>query len=263
MFGNLDGAKEITIKDIEDFLNSDGAVSPAADESVQKADDVSNESPPATQPDSGSENNKDTTKITETQAFARRLREETNKVRREERDNIAKSLGYENYAAMQKAREADLLKEKGLDPEEVSPIVEQIVNKRLAEDPRLKEFETYRQQKVNEWAQKELTELKDLTGGKISKIEDVPKDVLELWKTKGSLKAAYLELKGEELIREARISAASEQSKGSTGHLKTPSGAAPVIEEGKRPFTEQEKEIYKLFNPEVTDEQLSKMFKQK
>lgn len=256
MFGKDDGAKEITIKDIEDFLNGDGAASPAAD-------DVNKEGSPAAQPDDGKTNEKDVTKVTETQAFAHRLKEETNKVRNEERENIAKSLGYENYAAMQKSREADLLKENGLNPEEVSPIVEQIVNKRLAEDPRLKELDSYRQQKVNEWAQKELAELKDLTGGKISKVEEVPKDVIELWKTKGSLKAAYLELKGEELIREARISAAGEQSKGSTSHLKSPSGTPFVPEEGKRPFTEQEKEIYKLFNPDVTDEQLSKMFKQK
>ena len=94
-----------------------------------------------------------------------------------------------------------LLEENGLDVEEVTPIVEEIVKKRLETDPRLKELEGYRQQKVNEWAKKELADIKELTGGKISKIEDVPKDVIELWKTKGSLKAAYLELQGEALIK--------------------------------------------------------------
>lgn len=252
MFEQEDGAKEITIKDIENFLNSDGAVTPAAE--------TNEEGSPATQPDDGKE--PEIAKVTETQAFAHRLKEETAKVRNEERDNIARSLGYENYADMQKKRETELLKEKGLDPEEVSPVVEEIVNKRLAEDPRLKELETIRQRQVAEWAKKELTELKELTGGRVSKLEDVPKDVIELWKTKGSLKAAYLELQGEALIREARASAAGEQSKGSTGHLKSPIGiTAPIVDGNKRPLTQQEKEIYRLFNPEVTDEQLSKMTK--
>lgn len=257
MFVQDNGAKEITIKDIEDFLNSDGAVTPAAKE---------DEGSPATQPNDGDgqQQEKDPTKVTETQAFAHRLKEETIKARNEERDNIAKSLGYESYADMQKKRETEMLKEKGLDPEEVSPVVEEIVNKRLAEDPRLKELETIRQKQVAEWAKQELAELSELTGGKVSKLEDVPKDVIELWKTKGSLKAAYLELQGEALIREARAGAAGEQSRGSTGHLKSPAGTTALVVDGnKRPLTAQEKELYKLFNPEVTEEQLSKMTKNK
>lgn len=244
-----DGAKEITIKDIEDFLNGDGATTPVAEE----------EGPPAAQPDNG-----EITKVTETQAFAHRLKEATEKIRKEEREGLAKSLGYEDYVTMQKTHEKNLLEEKGLDAAYVAPIIEQIVSKRLAEDPRLKELEGYRQQKINDWAQKELIELKELTDGKVSKLEDVPKEVVELWKTKGSLKAAYLELQGETLIREARASAAGGQSRGSTNHLKSPTGmTAPVIDSSKRPFTKEEQDIYMLFNPDVTAEQLSKMVKLK
>jgi hypothetical protein len=164
---------------------------------------------------------------------------------------------------MQKAHEDEMLKNKGFDPDEVSPIVEQLVQKRIAEDPRLKEFDSFREQRVNAWAQQELAELKELTDGKISKFEDVPKDVLESWKTKGSLKAAYLEKHGEALIRETRASVASGQNRGSTGHLNSPQGApATTGNATKRPFTEQEREVYKLFNPGVTDEQLSQMYKE-
>lgn len=253
MFIENNGANEITIKDLEDFLNSDGAVTPAAE--IQ-------ESSPAAQPNDGEIQEK--TNVTETQAFAHRLKEETNKVRNEERDNIAKSLGYVDYADMQHKHEIEMLREKGLDPEEVTPVVEEIVNKRLENDPRLKELEVIKQKQVAEWAKHELAELNELTGGKISKLDDVPKDVIELWKTKGSLKAAYLELQGEALIREARASAAREQSIGSTSHLKSPVGVtAPILDGDKRPLTDKEKEIYKLFNPDVTDEQLSKMTKKK
>lgn len=255
MFGN--GAKEFTIKDIEDFLNGEGAVSPAANEG--------NESSPAAQPstsDGTPAQVTDPTPVTETQAFAHRLKEATSKARNEERESIAKSLGYESYADMQAKREAEMLKEKGLDPEDVSPVVEQLVQKRLAEDPRLQEFDTYKQERLNAWAQKELAELSELTDGKISKFEDVPKNVIESWKTKGSLKAAYLELCGEQLIRETRASVASGQSRGSTSHLGGSQGAPASGNNNKRPFTEQEKEVYKLFNPGVTEEELSKMYKE-
>lgn len=257
MFGT--GANEITIKDIEDFLNGEGAATPAAQEG--------NEGSPATQPNASegtpAQNGTEQTPVTETQAFAHRLKEATNKARNEERESIAKSLGYESYADMQQKREAQLLEEKGLNPEDVSPVVEQIVQQRLAEDPRLKELDSYRQERVNAWAKKELAELSELTQGKVSKLEDVPKDVIELWKTKGSLKGAYLELHGETLIREMQTGIASGQNRSTTSHMASPHGApAPADNSNKRPFTPKEREVYKLFNPDVTDEQLSKMYKE-
>lgn len=251
-----DGANEITIKDIEDFLNGEGAATPAANE-----ENKGNESSPATQPNNGDGTNPAT--VTETQAFAHRLKEATSKVRNEERESIAKSLGYESYADMQAKREAEMLEEKGLDPEAVSPVVEQLVQKRLAEDPRLQELDAYRQERVNAWAKKELTELGELTGGKISKMEDVPKDVIELWKTKGTLKGAYLELYGEKLIREMQIGITSGQNRSTTSHMTSPRGIpTPANNSNRRPFTAKEREVYKLFNPGVTDEQLSKMYKE-
>ena len=253
MFGN--GANEFSIKDIEDFLNGEGAATPAAND---------DEGSPAAQPNESDAPVQGTTPVneTQTQAFAHRLKEATSKARNEERESIAKSLGYESYADMQAKREAEMLREKGLDPEDVSPVVEQLVEKRLAEDPRLKEFDTFKQERVSAWAAQQLAELKELTDGKISSFDDVPKDVLESWKTKGSLKAAYLELKGEELIRETRATVASGQSRGSTSHLGSPQGMPAPGNTNRRPFNQQERDIYKLFNPDVTDEELSKMYKE-
>lgn len=253
---------ELTIEEIEKFLDGDLAAEAPAAESNEGTS-------PAAQVDlANGEGTEDKTKsveekVIETKAFAHRLKQSTEKARQEERDNIAKSLGYESFEQMQKAREQELLKEKGLDPDEVSPVVEQIVEKRLAEDPRLKELDEFKQAKAQEWAKKELAELNALTGGKIAKLEDVPKNVIELWKQKGSLKAAYLELEGEKLIREMQTGVAGVQSKGTTSHLNTPQGTpAPVQDKNKRPLTEKEKEVYKLFNPDVTEEQLSKMYKE-
>ena len=243
------GANEFAIEDIEAFLKGDKADTPPAENP---------ETPPAAQP--GDDAAKQQKTIETTKAFAHRLKEEKEKARNEAFDTIAKENGFENYAAMKAANEAKLLKEKGLDPEEVTPIVEELLKKRLADDPRLKELDAFKQQKIQDWAQQELTELNALTGGKISKIEDVPKNVIERWKTKGSLKAAYLELEGEKLIKEMQ----SGQNRSTTGHLNSPSGV-PVAPNAadKRPFTQKEKDIYKMFNPSVTDEELNKMLKDK
>lgn len=256
MFEN--SANEPTIKDIEDFLNDRQAVSLAAEN-----DESSPDNQPNTETNASVENT-ETTKsdVTDTQIFARRLKEATTKVRNEERESIAKSLGYESYADMQSKREAELLKEKGLDPDDVTPVVEQLVEKRIADDPRLKELDALKQERMNAWAQKELAELNEFTDGKITKLSDVPEDVIELWKTKGSLKSAYIELHGEELIKEIRSGTMSAQNRSTTKHLQSPAGTpSPAFKEQRRPFTQQEKDIYKLFNPDVTEEQLSKMYK--
>jgi hypothetical protein len=253
------GANEFTMEDIENFLSGDWAATPAADD---------NESSPEVTPDvstdAGNETPAEKPPVTETQAFAHRLKEATNKARNEERESIAKSLGYESYADMQAKREAEMLRNKGFDPEEVSPIVDEIVKQRLAEDPRMQELDGYKQERMNAWAKKELAELNELTDGKIATMADIPADVLELWKTKGSLKKAYLELHGEELIRQTRTSVVSGQSRGSTSHMNSPQGTPPPAGgANKRPFTAEEKAVYKMFNPDVTDEQLNKMYKDK
>lgn len=211
-------------------------------------DDLSQDTPPAN--DGTVSNSSD---VSQTKAFAKRLAEEKAKVVNEERENIAKSLGFNSYEELQKSRERKVYEDKGLDPDEISPIVEELVKKRLDDDPRMKELAQFKAKQVEEFGKKELAEITKLTAGEVTSFEQIPQDVMDLWKKKGSLKAAYLELKGEELILKAR----SAQSKGSTSHLTNPSGrVAP--DNGIRPLTEQEKQLWKLFNPNMTDEELNK-----
>ena len=74
-----------------------------------------------------------------------------------------------------------------------------------------------------------------------------------MWTKKGSLKAAYLELEGEKLITKIR----SEQSKGSTTHLVSPSGTKS--DTTKRLLTADEKKVWRQFNPRMTEEELNKI----
>lgn len=204
-----------------------------------------------TEPDSSDEQKKED--VSQTKAFAKRLAEEKAKVVNEERESIAKSLGYDSYDELQKDRERKLYKEKGLDHEEISPIVDELVKQRIDADPRMKELEQFKARQVEEFGKKELAEITKLTNGEITKLEQIPREVLELWKKKGSLKSAYLELKGEELILKAR----GEQSKGSTGHMANLSGTA-AEEKGKRHLTEQEKQMWRFFHPGISEEELNK-----
>lgn len=246
------GANDLTLEELDElFKDDDLEQSPAQNQDTDDQDGV-NDSEEDTAADSNADKS-DTKSVETTKAFAKRLKESTDKARAEERDAVAKSLGYDSYAALQKANEKKLLEDKGLDPDEVSPVIEELVKKRLDEDPRMKELAELRKQQIEAFGKKELAEITELTGGEITSLAQLPKEVIDLWKKKGSLKSAYIELEGEKLITKIR----SEQSKGSTSHLQNVSGITPTPS-NKRPLTDEEKRIYKLFNPYISDEELNK-----
>lgn len=215
-------------------------------------DDIQQEPPLADDDTSPNDDGKLVEQVDQTKAFAKRLRESTDKARAEEREAIAKTLGFNSYEELQKSKERKVIEEKGFDPDELSPILEQLVQQRLDNDPRMRELETLKARQIEEFGKRELEEISKLTGGEITTLEQVPADVIDLWKKKGSLKKAYLELKGEELIMKTR----SGQNKGSTAHLNSPSGnVAPA--KTVRPLTAEEKKIWKFFNPTMTEEELN------
>ncbi len=241
----IEGAMEFSPEELEELFKDDAQPETPPVEGT--------ETPPPTQATEGNGTETKTEGIENSKAFAKRLREKTEQVRNEEREAIAKSLGFDSYADMQSKREKKLIEDKGLDPEQVNPIVDELVKKRLDSDPRMRELESLRAKQVQEFGKKELAEVTELTGGEVTSLAQLPKEVIELWKQTGSLKSAYLSIKGEELIRKAR----SEQSKGSTQHLQNPSGT--VKQPGKeRPLTAEEKKVWKFFNPSLTDEELDK-----
>lgn len=192
--------------------------------------------------------------VTKTQAFATRLKESTAKAVNEERESIAKSLGFNSYEELMKSKETKIIEEKGLDPEQVNPVIDEIVKKRIESDPRIAELEEFRKQKIEEFGRKELAEITKLTGGEITSLAQLSPEVLNLWKTKGSLKSAYMELEGEKLITKMR----SEQSKGTTAHLNTPNGSN-AGDGNKRFLTDDEKRAWLIFNPGTSQDELNKI----
>ena len=117
-----DGAIDDELKELEDLFNSD---------------EQQEDTPPAKDNDENLPKD-ESTNVDKTKAFAKRLKESTDKARVEEREAIAKSLGYNSFEELQKSRERQVYEDKGLDPDEVSHIVEQIVKSRIDNDPRMK-----------------------------------------------------------------------------------------------------------------------------
>ena len=221
------GDNDLTPEEIDALFGSEDQqeTPPANEETAHSEESTGNQ-------DKGDE------KIEQTKAFAKRLRESTDKARNEEREAIAKQMGFESYEAMMNTR------------------VDEIYEERRKNDPAFQELDELRKMKQLEFGKKELAEITKLTNGEITSFSQLPKDVLELWAKEGSLKSAFLQLKGEELIIKAR----SEQSKGSTQHLINPSGG-PAPQSNTRPLTDDEKSIYRYFNPGITDEELNKKTK--
>lgn len=238
------GDNDFTAEELEQlFGDKDEESSPSPNEETIETN-VNNEEKPAEK----------TSNIDTTKAFAKRLKESTDKARLEEREAIAKSLGYASYDEMRKNQEKKIVEDKGYDFDEISPMIEKIVTSRINSDPRLAELEELRQQKINDFGKKELAEITKLTDGEITSFDQLPQQVIDNWKKNGSLKSAYLEVEGENLITKIK----SKNSKGSTNHLKDMSESS-TIQSNKRLLTNEEKNLYKFFNPSMNDEELNKM----
>ena len=93
-------------------------------------DDIQQEPPLADDGTSPNDDGMPVEQVDQTKAFAKRLKESTDKARAEEREAIAKTLGFNSYEELQKSKERKVIEEKGFDPDELSPILEQLVQQR-------------------------------------------------------------------------------------------------------------------------------------
>lgn len=184
-----------------------------------------------------------------TEAVSNRIKSVKKKTEAETQDRIAKELGYESYAELQKANEKKLLKDAGYDDEDINNVVNQLLEKRLASDPRLKKLEEYEEREKSNFVISQLKEINSLAGSNYTSIDQLPKDTLKLWEKTGNLKQAYLATEGESLL--------NKRAKGSTlSHLADTSNSG--VGAKKRALTEEEKDIWRSVIPDITDEELSK-----
>lgn len=235
----------LTPEEIDALFMDDEQTTPAAEN-----DTASEQTTPVASDEQKSIETDDTTK-----AFSKRLAKMTTKAVADERERIAKDLGFDSYDSMMQSKERKVIEDNGLDPEASSKAIDEIVKMRIDADPRMQELEELRAQRLKEFANKELKEITSLTNGEITSLTQLPKPVIELWKKTGSLKNAYMQLEGEKLLKKARAG----QVASSTDHLRSMGTNGTQIDQGKRLLTPEEKSVWKLFNPQMTDDELNKI----
>jgi len=185
-----------------------------------------------------------------TQAMTKIINEVKSKTEKEALDRVAKELGFTDYAAMTKAKEADLIKKQGLNPEDVEKVIEPLVQKRLAEDPRLKKLEALEAREREEYVQSQLAAINTATGQTLT-AKDLSKETLDLFAKGISLEQAYYATQGKDLVTKAK----SQANNGTMDHL----GVGQGVNQPKvRKLTEEEKAMYRSIAPHLTEDDLNK-----
>lgn len=187
-----------------------------------------------------------------TKNMSKRINEVRANTEKETKDAMAKELGYKDYEDFSKAREKEILHEAGLDEDEIEKVVQKLLDKRIAEDPRMKKLEEFEAKEKSNFVKEQLKEINKLTGSSYKSIEELPQDVLNLWEKIGNLKQAYLAIQGESFVTRS----VANQQNGSLTHLANPGSSSSGTK--VRSLTEDEKAIYRLVDPDLTDEELSK-----
>lgn len=179
-----------------------------------------------------------------TKNVSKRINEVKAATEKETRDTMAKELGFKSYEDFAKAKEKEMLKNAGVDDEEIAPIIQKLVDKRLAEDPRFKRLEELEANEKTRFVKEQLKEINKFAGTTYKDVNELPQDVLGMWEKTGNLKQAYLAIQGETIINQ---NIASKQN-GSLTHLANPGevGTGTKV----RLLTDKEKAIYQLVDPD-------------
>lgn len=185
-----------------------------------------------------------------TQVMIDRINTVKRKTEQEVLERVAKEQGYESYSEMKKAQEEKLVKDHGFDPKELEPIVDTLLKQRLADDPRLKKLEDYERRERDNYIQSQLTAINKTTGQNL-KVDDLSKEVLDLWGKGVELEQAYYAIHGKTIISKG----VSQLHNGTLDHLAPGTGTGSVK---TRKLTEAEKEIWRSIVPGITEEELAK-----
>ncbi len=185
-------------------------------------------------------------KVELTKVMTDRINEVKAKAEATVRDEIAKDLGFENFEAMQKAKDKKIITEAGYDPEELEKIMSPMLEKRLASDPRMQRLQQLEEQDKQSYMTAQLAEIEKLTGLKV-KETDLSKETLDLVGKGVPLAQAYIAANSAKII--------SGNNRGTTDHMASGGGTGQVK---TRSMTQDEKALYKSIYPDVSDEALNK-----
>lgn len=196
--------------------------------------------------------------VDQTKAFAKRLKEETEKVRLAERENIAKSFGYSSWSEYADAQTNNKLLDKGLDPDSVRPVLKDLIR----EDPDYQEAMKYKAEK--EALEKELfatnsiKALNDKFGTAYSSVDDLDPETIKMWNEGTPLEKAFA-ANNWETIRDAAVRKASVPKDNGKSHLKQVNGSSQP--NNTREISKEELGMFNSFG--YTEEQVKEYLRTK
>ena len=185
-----------------------------------------------------------------TQVMSERINTVKRNTEKETQDKIAKEFGYDTYDAMKKAQADKIATDHGFNPEDIEQVIEPMIQKRLADDPRFKELETFKERERNAYIKSQLAAINTTTGQQL-KMTDLSKETLDLWAKGVELEQAYYATHGKTII----ANRTTQIENGSLTHLAPGAGAGATK---LRKLTDEEKDIWRSIVPGITEEELLK-----
>lgn len=187
--------------------------------------------------------------VTETQAFAKRLKEETVKIKQQAREELAQSFGFNSYDEYIKAQTDNNLIDKGFDPEKVRPVIEDIIKKDPTYVKAIEKAKEYENLEKEIFAKNSIEALNAKFGTDYKSINQLDEDTIKMWNDGLSLEKAFA-ANNYDKIQELTLKKVKTTSK---EHMKEIPSGNSVNKEVRTP-TKEEIEIFKLINPGISEE---------
>lgn len=186
-----------------------------------------------------------------TKNMSKRINDVRRKTELEVQDRVAKQAGYESYEDMMMATERKIVEDQGYDPDEISALLEPLIEKRLAADPRFKKLEEIENREKSDYLAKQLAAINKVSDVKYKSVNDLPQETIDLFAKGVDLKQAFYATQGEGLMTRA----AQRANNGSLSHMAPLPNGNGVKTRG---LTAEEKDMYRMIIPGITEEELSK-----
>lgn len=180
----------------------------------------------------------------QTQAFARRLKEEKAKAKNEAKEEIAREFGYASWQEYSDAQTNNKLLDNGLDPESVRPVLKDLIKN----DPEYIEAMRYKAEKEELekelFASNSLKALNDKFGTNYKSVDELDAGTIEDWNKGTPLEKAFAANNYTALIDMAVKKAGSTRDNGKS-HLKTVTGSSEQTQ--AREISKEELNVARMF----------------
>jgi hypothetical protein len=214
------------------------------DDELEMADNVDNNEEVVEQSTSPVE------QVDQTKAFAKRLKEEVEKAKRAERENIAQSFGYSSWEEYNDAQTKSKLLDEGYDPERVLPVFKDLIKN----DPEYLEAMKYKAEKEELekqlFAKMSIEALNNKFGTNYKSVDELDQETIDDWNKGTPLEKAFAANNYSKIVEMAVKKANTVKDNGKS-HMKTVTGS--TTQTTTRDVSKEELAIAKSFG--ISEEQ--------